>query len=184
MSAFRRWGVLPAVVVMHAALLGCRAGTTTRGNSSTQGSEATTTPDVSTTDSVPMAFPIISGTRTQASAHVERARVVIRDAAEWERYGGRIVAQAAADPPAPTVDFARQFVVAASMGQRSSGGYTIDVTAVYQRGGTVHVVVKSVSPGRTCGAAMVMTAPVVAVAIDRVDGEVRFVETSETTDCG
>lgn len=184
MIGFRRWGVLPVVVVMHGAVLGCSAGTTGSGNTSTQGNQVTTTPNIPATDSVPVAFRVIPGARTQASAHVEPARVVIRDATEWGRYWGRIVAQIAPTPPAPSVDFARQFVVAASMGQRSSGGYTIDVTAVYQRGGRVNVVVKSVSPGSSCGAAMVMTAPVVAVAIDRVNGEVRFIETSETTDCG
>ncbi len=180
----RRWGVLPVVVVMYGAVLGCSAASTGSGNTSKQGNEVTTTPKVPTTDSVPLAFRAIPGARTQASSHVESARVVIRDAAEWGRYWAGIVDQISPTPPVPAVDFARQFVVAASMGQRSSGGYTIDVTAVYQRGGAVHVVVKSVSPGSSCGAAMVMTAPVVAVAIDRVDGEVRFIETSETTDCG
>lgn len=181
---FRRWDVLRAVVVVHGALLGCSAAATASGKATTEGSPVTSTPNLPSPDSVPVAFRVIPGARSQTSAHNEPARVVIRDTAAWERYWGRIVAQVAPTPPVPLVDFARQFVVAASMGQRSSGGYTIDVTAVYARGGTVHVVVKSVSPGRTCGAAMVMTAPVVAVAIDRVEGEVRFIETSETTECG
>lgn len=184
MTGFRRWSALPAVVLLHGVLLGCSAGTTASGNAIRQGDQVTTTPNVPTTDSVPVAFRAIPGARSQGSAHNVAARVVIRDAAAWGRFWGGIVAQIAPAPPLPAVDFTRQFVAAAAMGERPSGGYTIDVTAVFLRGGTIHVVVKSVSPGRSCGAAMVMTAPVVAVAVDRVEGEVRFLEIAETTDCG
>lgn len=181
---FLRRDLLRVVVVAGGAMLGCSAAATANGKASTEGSPVTSTPNLPGPDSVPVAFRVIPGARSQASAHNEPARVVIRNAAEWQQYWARIVAQVAPTPPVPPVDFTRELVVAASMGQRSSGGYTIDVTAVYARGGTVHVVVKSVSPGSNCGVGMVMTAPVVAVAIGRVEGEVRFVEVSETTECG
>jgi hypothetical protein len=172
-----------ALALLHSAALGCGAGGMVNDNADRPRDDVAIAPGVPA-DSVPVAFREISGAKTQASNHTDSGRVVIRDAAEWERFWGAIVAAVSPSPPVPEIDFERQMVLAAAMGQRPSGGYTIDIDAVYLSGGTVFVVVKSVNPGPTCGGASVMTAPVVAVAIDRLDAPVHFVERTETTDCG
>lgn len=182
MIGFRVWALVAALLLLPAALSGCGTGSTVNGSVNRQGSDVAATPNVPN-DSVPLAFREIPGARTQGSGHLEAGRVVIRDAAEWELYWAKIVAQVSPSPPVPQVDFDRQVVVAAAMGQRPSGGFTIAVDAVFLKSGTVHVVVKSVAPGRNCGVASVMTAPVVAVTIDRVEAPVRFVERTETMEC-
>jgi len=183
MTRLRKRSVLPAFLLLHAAALGCGTGGTVNGDAKKRGDDVAVAPSVPT-DSVPLTFREIPGAQTQASSHTDSSRVVIRDAAQWGRFWEAIVANVSPSPPAPPIDFQRQMVLAAAMGQRPSGGYVISIDAVYLSGGTVHAVVKSVVPGPTCGSASVMTAPVVAVTIDRVDGEVRFVERTETRDCG
>lgn len=182
MIGFRLSALWPALLLLLATQSGCGAGTTVNGNMSRQGDDVAITPNVPP-DSVSLPFREIPGTRAQTSGHLEANRAVIRDVAEWGRYWGKIVDGVFPIPPMPTVDFERQVVLAAAMGQRPSGGFTIAIDAVFLKSGTVYVVVKSVAPGPNCGVAAVMTAPVVAAAIDRVDSPVRFVEKLETTDC-
>lgn len=182
MIRFRVWALVSALPLLPSALAGCGTGSTVNGGVNRQGSDVAETPNAPN-DSVPLAFREIPGARTQGSDLLEAGRVVIRDAAEWERYWAKIVAQVSPSPPVPPVDFDRQVVIAAAMGQRPSGGFTIAIDAVFLKGGTVHVVVKSVAPGPNCGVATVMTAPVVAVTIGRAEAPVRFVEQLETTQC-
>ena len=74
-------------------------------------------------------------------------------------------------------------VVAAAMGTRPSGGYSVSVSAVYQQDGTLFFRIREASPGPTCLNAAVLTAPAVAVLADRWDGPVEFVEESGTNSC-
>jgi hypothetical protein len=132
----------------------------------------------------PMAFQEIPGAKTQLSSHRQRSRTVIRDAAAWEAFWQGIVANISPAPDAPVFDFDRQMVLAAAMGQRTSGGYAISIDSLFLSQGTVFALVTSVSPGPDCGAAAVMTAPVAAVVTDRLVGPTRFVERERVIDCG
>lgn len=183
MNRLHTRSVLPTLVLLQAAALACGAGGTVNGDAMKRGDDVAIAPSVPA-DSTPVAFREIPGARTQASGHTDSNRLVIRDAAEWGRFWGAIVSHISPPPPVPPIDFQREMVLAAAMGERPSGGYLISIDAVYLSGGTVYAVVKSEVPGPTCGAASVMTAPVAAVAVERVNGEVRFVERTETRDCG
>ena len=45
-------------------------------------------------------------------------------------------------PSQPTVDFSKQYVIAAFMGERPSSGYRIEISGIEKRGGTLDVYVK------------------------------------------
>jgi hypothetical protein len=182
MSTMHMGRMLAAGILMQAAP-GCSTGTALNGEASRKLDDVASTPSVPE-GSQPVAFVEIPGARMQLSAHNEPARLVIRDAAAWEAYWGKTVANVSPAPPAPSVDFARQMVLATAMGQRPSGGYSIVIDSVYSSGGTLYAVVRSVSPGPNCIVPAVMSAPVVAVRVDRAAGPVRFVERAETQDCG
>lgn len=115
---------------------------------------------------------------------MQPARVVIRDASTWETFWGNMVANQTPRPPTPVVDFRRSIVLYAAMGQRNSGGYAISIDSVLVDQGSLRAIVRSVSPGRGCVTVQVINAPAVAVAVDRVDGQVTFIERAETKDCG
>ena len=114
----------------------------------------------------------------------DRRRLVIREAAEWQSFWSDLYSNVAPPPELPVVDFGRQMVIAATMGQRPTGGYAIDIEDVFEEGRTLFPVVLETSPGPLCVNTQVMTAPAVAVLVDRTDSSVSFVEQTGTIDCG
>ena len=121
---------------------------------------------------------------TPVSAIRDRRRVVIRDESSWAAYWNDFHANIVPMPDPPSVDFSTKMVVAAAMGTRPSGGYSVSVSAVYQQDGTLFFRIREASPAPTCLNAAVVTAPAVGVLADRWDGPVEFVEESATNSCG
>lgn len=135
-------------------------------------------------DVTPLSHQVIQELHTPASAIMEPRRVVIRDSqaflAFWDEFHGNVVPK----PTPPSVDFTQQMVLAAAMGQRPSGGYTISIAEVHANNGLVVARVMERSPGSDCIVTMAITAPATAVLIPRMDGEVQFQEAKEVVNCG
>jgi hypothetical protein len=110
------------------------------------------------------------------------ARLVVRDAAAWQAFWEQMYVGYLPQPPLPAVDFSNQMVIAAAMGKRSSGGFTISIENV-SPGAEVLVKVVSTSPGPCCGRTLAVTQPVDVVVVPRSDAPVRFEERAETRDC-
>lgn len=119
----------------------------------------------------------------QYTGVVQRTRTVIRDADEWSRFWTQAHNRVMPQPPVPAIDFARNVVVAAGMGTRNSGGFSIEIEQVYGADDDVFVVVKEHSPGSGCITTAALTAPVAAVRVPRAGADVSFVERSETISC-
>ena len=120
---------------------------------------------------------------TPVSGIPDRRQVVIRDESSWAAYWNDFHANIVPMPDLPSVDFSTRMVVAAAMGTRPSGGYSVSVSAVYQQDGTLFFRIREASPGPTCLNVAVLTAPAVAVLADRWEGPVEFVEESGTNSC-
>jgi hypothetical protein len=108
-------------------------------------------------------------------------RIVIRSqdslAAFWPRLGD------GSQPP--PVDFTRELVLAASMGQRPTGGHSIAVGRTALRDGVLTIEVMSSSPDPGCTTTQSLTQPVDVVAIEAANVRSwRFVERAETQGCG
>jgi hypothetical protein len=119
----------------------------------------------------------------QYTGLVERERTVIRDAQAWSRFWSQAHRNVMPQPPVPSIDFARNIVVAAAMGTRNNGGFSIEIVQVYAVDEHLHVVVEERSPGPDCITTQALTAPVAAVRIPRVGGSVSFVERRATLNC-
>src|SRR6266508_4397374 len=65
----------------------------------------------------------------------ERARLVIRAAAEWAAAWKELWAGASPAPPLPAVDFSKEMVIVAAMGEQASGGHSIAVASAAVEGG-------------------------------------------------
>lgn len=151
--------------------------------SSTDDQQSPTPPGgVPQTSSVVLFHPI-EGVRSSFSLIPDRRRFVIRDEAAWRSFWRELHGNVVPPPEPPAVDFSRQMVIGASMGQRPSGGYAIDIEEIYEDGGTLFPVVLETSPGPLCTTIQVITAPVVAVLVERTGASVTFVEKTETRDC-
>jgi hypothetical protein len=119
----------------------------------------------------------------QSSGVENRQRAVLTRQEEWTALWDRAHANLMPRPPAPAVDFDQRIVVVAAMGLRSSGGYAIRVDAVHRDGDDLYVRVHEVSPGARCLVTAALTAPITAVALPRLGGQVVFVDSAETRDC-
>lgn len=114
------------------------------------------------------------------SHYPEPARWVIRDPAAWEQAWLQLSGN---ERPLPAVDFEREMVLVAAMGERNTSGYEIAIEKVSEDADGIHVEVLESSPGPSCGVFDVLTAPVTMVAVPRTDSAVVWVERSRTLDC-
>jgi hypothetical protein len=119
----------------------------------------------------------------QTTGLQERQRAVLHTQQEWAELWDRAHANLLPAPTAPSLDFGQQRVVVATMGGRSSGGYSIRIDGVYRQGSDLYVRVHQVSPGAACVVTAALTAPATAVSVPRTDGKVHFVDSSETRAC-
>jgi hypothetical protein len=124
----------------------------------------------------PYSFEFASGLDTAA-------RLVVRDAGAWKSLWAQIYEQRTPVPPVPTVDFSREMLVVAALGERSSGGYGILIDGASIEGANLTIAVRSISPGGACGVTLAATQPVDIARLPRRDGVVRFVERAEVMEC-
>jgi len=120
-------------------------------------------------------FEIVEAATTTMSGILEQDRLVIRDQRAWSEFWSDFAAAIAPQPDAPVVDFDTHMVIAATMGQKTSGGYVISVEEVAVMDGTLYAAFEETSPGPMCMNITVMTAPAVAVTVARHEGPVAFV---------
>ncbi|MCC6348335.1 MAG: protease complex subunit PrcB family protein [Candidatus Eisenbacteria bacterium] len=124
---------------------------------------------------------------TYHSALHEPLRTACFDEAGFAELWNRAFADRGTVPAPPAVDFAREFVVVAALGERSSGGYAIEISGALLENGAVVVGVLSTSPGKNCPVTLALTQPLDIVRLARPnDGPlpVRFEEKSVITSCG
>jgi hypothetical protein len=111
------------------------------------------------------------------------ARDVIRSAQKWSDFWAQVYANRTPTPALPAVNFNEKMVVAVAQGQKSTGGYSIDVVELYRLGNDLYVVAKETKPGRNCFTTQALTQPVNAVELPRVDGNVYFITREVVTEC-
>jgi protease stability complex PrcB-like protein len=104
----------------------------------------------------------------------EPAQVVVRSQSEWVALWGRHLRTRTAPPPPPAVDFTTEMVVALFLGERSTGGYEIEVTQVERTdpGLAVRFRVKKPDPGAM--PMQVLTQPFHLIKLPRVDESLTF----------
>jgi hypothetical protein len=113
----------------------------------------------------------------------ERAEEVVRDSAAWHALWSRIVDRYSPKPAAPEVDFGREMVLVAAMGQRPTGGYEITIESVTETGAELVAVVTHQQPGPRCFNTQAFTAPADLVAIPRSEKPVRWTVREVVKDC-
>jgi hypothetical protein len=108
-------------------------------------------------------------------------RLVINTRDEFSDFWTRFTAQihpSNGTLPLPEIDFSKEMIVVAAMGQRPSSGYWIVIDGACEVDGQVEVFVSSLEGGISCGAALgVVTYPADAVRLPQTDLPVVFRET-------
>lgn len=133
---------------------------------------------------VPLArFRSDGATFSDNSGFTQPARLVVRDAAAWRDAWATIWQGYGTVPPLPAVDFSREIVLVAALGQRPSGGYSILVDSAATRDGELFVRVRSIAPGARCGTTTALTSPVDVVRVPVRVIVPAWIEYSVATDC-
>ena len=130
-----------------------------------------------------VSFEEIDGAASSVSGIAERQRLVIDDVESWATFWAQLHANISPAPPAPIVNFGTRVIIAATMGQRATGGYAIQIEEITRVGDDLRVVVLEISPGPNCLTTQAFSAPATAVSVPRPVGDVDFVEEAETSDC-
>ena len=120
---------------------------------------------------------------TYASGLRERQRLVVRDASAWQQAWSSIWRGTSPESPIPQVDFGREIVVVAAMGERLTGGFTILIDSALEGTSGVSIRIRSISPGSGCATTQALTQPVDIARVPRRDGSVTFDERLETQEC-
>jgi hypothetical protein len=118
---------------------------------------------------------------TYYSGLKETQRVIVRDRATWQAVWSSIWKMQSPEPPLPDIDFTREMVVVAALGERPTGGYGIFVDAASEGPSGVTVRVRSISPSGACMTTQALTQPVDIARMPRRSGPVAFEERAETT---
>ena len=116
----------------------------------------------------------------------DQFRVVVRDRDTWLEVWKRIYQVVPSNgpyPEVPEIDFSREMVVVAAMGQRPTSGYDIIVDSAYQRDDRLEVVVKSVMYWKCYGVFMMVTSPIDIVRLPKIERPVVFREIEVAPDC-
>ena len=177
----RRDGIAGPIALGLCALLLACGSATDQGPVRPPGSAAQVPAGASPITLLPL--PDSAGSVRIYTGVAEPAHFVLGDAAQWAALWGRVAANLYPHPPAPAVDFERHMVVAAAMGMKPTGGYTVTIDAASRLRDTIYVVVREVSPGDRCAVPQVMTAPFAAALLPRSADPVLFVEHAEVHQC-
>src|SRR5215510_10082123 len=127
----------------------------------------------------------LEGLPRQYSGLASSARETIRDPARWASIWFDLVSREYPMRPVPRIDFGREMVLLAALGERPSGGFSISIehVAVSDTGPGLTVQTRSTAPGQNCIRTLTMTQPVDAVLVPRLDYSVQFIEENVVVDC-
>lgn len=86
-------------------------------------------------------------------------------------------------PAVPEVDFSKEMLIAAFAGQKSSGGYQLNITGLERRGKQTEVSLSLTQPGPDCIVAEALTQPYVIAKLSKTKGPVSFKLSRKTFSC-
>jgi hypothetical protein len=128
-------------------------------------------------------FPPEVVAATQHSGQREKAYLVIRSAEEAARAWPALWKSQARPPLMPAVDFSREMLVVAAIGERVGAGFQVTVADALAEGFVLEIGVVETRPGEGCVTESVPTTPAVVARLPRFEGRVEFVEFVVTERC-
>ena len=76
----------------------------------------------------------------------EAAQIAVRSQSEWQKLWRQHSSTSTASVPLPVVDFDKEIVAAVFLGERPTGGYSVEISAAEVTGSLLTVFVKETSP--------------------------------------
>ena len=86
-------------------------------------------------------------------------------------------------PPIPNIDFTSKTLVAAFLGERNNGGYSIKIKSVIKTNDKTTIVTEETKPGSNCMSTSVMVYPFHLIEIPKTNKPFVFTKTITINDC-
>jgi hypothetical protein len=102
-------------------------------------------------------------------------RMLVKDGQTWKATWGQANANLAPIPGLPPVDFGREMVAVVSLGEKATGGWSVEVVGVKTVEGKVRILYAEQGPPPAAAAAQVVTHPWHAAVVARTDLPVEWV---------
>ncbi len=115
------------------------------------------------------------------SGITEARQEVIKNQAAWNKFIAVHHTNTKSSPQLPAVDFAREMVIAVTLGRKNSGGYGIEITGVEAAANRLKVTVKGTAPASGAMVIAALTAPFHFVAVPQSDLKPEFEEAPRAT---
>lgn len=119
-----------------------------------------------------------------AKSHLTHSvRLTVQDSADWRAVWARI-AGPNSRTPAPAVDFSREMLLVAGMGEQPCMGYLINIDTVFRDDERrIYAVVRERHRGAGCGCLNEVVSPVDVIRVPRTIRPVTFLERRESNVC-
>ena len=105
----------------------------------------------------------------------EPRQEVITDRKNWEQFWSKHSRLTKPAAPLPEIDFAKQMVVAVTMGMKRTGGYSVEIMSVTPGDGKLRITIKQGSPPPGAITIQSLTAPFHFVAAPKSDLKPEFI---------
>jgi hypothetical protein len=106
--------------------------------------------------------------------YTEPSKLVITTKDRWKEVWRKVHRRRLPRPELPDIDFGQEMVVAVFMGERSTGGYEVEVASVIRTEKEIVVDVRETQPPSGSPRTMALTQPYHIVVIERSPLPVRF----------
>lgn len=120
---------------------------------------------------------IESGTQSNIT---DTRNVVINSQEEWEVLWKEHQLESL---EVPEIDFTKKTVIGVFSGERSSGGYTIEIDQIVATGKTMTVSALETTPGTSCFVTLSLTYPYHLIQIQKTDKALQFTTQSHVNTC-
>lgn len=104
----------------------------------------------------------------------ERTELVINNSADWEKLWNQVYSIYHPMPALPQIDFSNFTIICLSTGNKSTGGYSVEILEIYESTEKIEVFYKTGSPGPDDYVTMALSHPYHLVLIPKTDKEVNF----------
>ena len=115
----------------------------------------------------------VAATWRQHSGLQDSGVTLVRDSRAWEGMWRALTASYSPVPALPVIDFSKEMVIVAALGERHTGAYAIKIEAILDRETYGEAHVRRTVPGRGCGVPGMRSAPADIVVVPRREWGVR-----------
>ena len=119
-----------------------------------------------------------------SSGLTQSQQMIIRDVEQWRQTWEAIWRHSSPRPALPDIDFSRDMLIVAALGERPTGGYSIFIDAASAGADRLAIRLRSVSPGNGCAVTLAQTQPVDIARVPRRNGPAAFSEQRDVQRCG